>query len=131
MPFDSTPRMTPFSRTMPVPGICVPAGAKMPFMPVLALGAPQTTWITPLGVDHADPQPIGIGMFLASRTCATVKAQALCLVLDFLDLEADTDQPIDDLVERGIGVEVILQPREGEFHDSPPASVGTWRARKP
>ena len=45
MPFDSWPRITPFFRSSPVPGICVPAAANTPFMPVRALGAPHTTWI--------------------------------------------------------------------------------------
>ena len=44
MPFDSTPRMTPFFSSTPVAGMVVPAGAKTPFMPVRALGAPHTTW---------------------------------------------------------------------------------------
>ncbi len=48
---------------MPVPGICVPGGAKMPFMPVLALGAPQTTWIKADLVSTSQTlQAVGIGM---------------------------------------------------------------------
>ena len=45
MPFDSWPRMMPFSSWTPVPGMYVPTGAKTPVMPVRAFGAPQTTWI--------------------------------------------------------------------------------------
>ena len=41
----STPRITPFSRWTPVPGMNDPAGAKTPIMPPRAFGAPQTTWI--------------------------------------------------------------------------------------
>ena len=37
-----------------------------------------------------------------------------------LDFEADRGQPLDDLVERGVGLEVILEPGEGEFHDCVP-----------
>ena len=35
-------------------------------------------------------------------------------------------------VERLVGVEVLLEPGEGEFHElSPPASVGKSSGRKP
>ena len=43
MPQLSTPRIFAFLSTTPVPGMVVPGGAKTPFMPVLALGAPHTT----------------------------------------------------------------------------------------
>ena len=43
-------------------------------------------------------------------------AKRLGLVLDALDLEPDPRQRLDDLVERCPGVEVVLQPGEGEFH---------------
>jgi hypothetical protein len=43
------------------------------------------------------------------------------LVVDMLDFEADRGQPLDDLVERGVGFEMILEPGEGEFHESAPS----------
>ena len=50
IPFDSTPRMTPLLRSRLVPGMWLPAGAKTPFMPVRALGAPHTTCTVSLPV---------------------------------------------------------------------------------
>ena len=35
---------------------------------------------------------------------------------DLFHFEADTDQPLADLIERGGGVEIVLQPGEREFH---------------
>ena len=35
---------------------------------------------------------------------------------DALDLKTDARQRLDDLVERGVGVEMVLEPGEGEFH---------------
>ncbi len=49
MPFESMPRITPGFRSTPVPGMCVPGGAKTPTSPVRAFGAPQTTWTMSLG----------------------------------------------------------------------------------
>ena len=39
--------MEAFFKVIPVPGIDDPEAANTPFIPVLALGAPQTTWIVP------------------------------------------------------------------------------------
>ncbi len=43
MPRLSTPRMVPTPSVIFLPGMNVPGGAKTPFMPVRALGAPHTT----------------------------------------------------------------------------------------
>ena len=43
-------------------------------------------------------------------------AERLGLVFDVLDLEPDHGELLDDLVERLVGVEMFLQPGEGEFH---------------
>ena len=54
------------------------------------------------------------------------------LVVDALDLEPDHRELGHDLVERSIGVEMLLQPGQGELHAlSPPASVGKSSGRKP
>ena len=37
-------------------------------------------------------------------------------ILDRLDLKSDAGQRVDDLGEGGRGVEVVLEPGEGEFH---------------
>ena len=43
IPQDSTPRILDFFNFTPVPGIKLFSGAKIPFIPVRAFGAPQTT----------------------------------------------------------------------------------------
>ncbi len=43
MPREATPRIVLSLSRAPVRGITVPGGAKTPFMPVRALGAPHTT----------------------------------------------------------------------------------------
>ena len=47
MPALCTPRISPTFRVMPVPGMKAPGAAKTAFMPVRALGAPQTTETMP------------------------------------------------------------------------------------
>ena len=69
------------------------------------------------GVDDADPQPVGVGMLLGFDDARDDEAVVLAArVLDALDLEADARQRVDDLGERGRGVEMVLEPGEGEFH---------------
>ena len=43
IPHDSTPLILDFFNLTPVPGIKLFSGAKIPFIPSRALGAPQTT----------------------------------------------------------------------------------------
>ena len=69
------------------------------------------------GVDQADAQPVGIGMlFGLDDTRDDVGREQLALVLDALDLESDHRETAHDVVKRGIGVEMLLEPGEGEFH---------------
>ena len=83
MPRDSTPRMVVGLRVMPVPGTWAPTGAKTPFMPVRALGAPQTTCTTsvPVSTRHSLRRSAS-GCGTASITSATMKgasaSAALC-----------------------------------------------------
>ena len=113
-----------------------PGGTNTPVMPVRAFGAPQTTWIglpSPGYVNHADAQPVGVGMLLRlGHARDHVGRQQLGLVLDALDLEPDHRELGHDLVERRVGVEMLFQPGQGELHGlSPPASVGKSSGRKP
>src|SRR5262245_24449302 len=55
--------------------------------------------------------------------------QRLCLVLHVLDLEADHGELMRDGVERLAGVEVILEPGEGEFHGT--SSRHAWPSPLP
>ena len=84
------------------------------------------------GFHIAHAQAIRIGMlagFLHPRHGETFKLGGR--VGDLFHFEADADQPVDDFIEAGLGVEVVLQPCKGEFHVRPPDSVGTCRAAKP
>ncbi len=69
------------------------------------------------GVDHADPQPVGVGMLLGRDDARDgERRQRLAAVDDVLDLEADHGELVDDRVERLVGVEMLLEPGESEFH---------------
>src|SRR5450756_865701 len=46
------------------------------------------------------------------------RRQRLRLVLDVLDLEPDHGELVGELFDRLVGVEMLLQPGEGEFHGS-------------
>ena len=75
MPFDSTPRMTPAVRVMPLPGMNVPTGENTERIPVRALGAPQTTWTgAPLPASTEQTRSrSALGCGFASMTEATTK----------------------------------------------------------
>ena len=98
----------------------MPTGENTLLMPVRAFGAPQTTCTGPCaGLDYADFQPVGVGMLLGFDDGGDHEAVVFARrVLDQLDLEADASQRIDDLGERSRGVEMVLEPGEGEFHRS-------------
>ena len=71
------------------------------------------------GVDDADFQPIGVGVLLGFDDGSDDEAVVLAgRVLDQLDLKPDAGQRVDDLGERGRGVEVVFEPGESEFHRS-------------
>ncbi len=73
------------------------------------------------GVDDADAQPVGIGMLVGRNHMADDEGrETLRAVLDAFDLEAERGQALHDVVERAIGIEMVLEPGEGEFHRAPP-----------
>ena len=73
--------------------------------------------IAAAGFDQADAQPVGVGMLLGRDHAADdERGELLAAVGDALDLEPDHCELVDELVERLIGVEVLLEPGEGEFH---------------
>ena len=70
------------------------------------------------GVDHADPQPVRIGMLLGGNHPRDgERRQRLGLVVDMLDLKPDHGELVGELFQRLVGVEMFLQPGEREFHD--------------
>ena len=88
-------------------------------MPARALGAPHTTCtgLARAGIDHADAQPVGVRMLLGGDHARDDEGrERLAVVVDGLDLKADHGQLVDDRLERRVGVEMLLQPGEGEFH---------------
>ena len=77
------------------------------------------------GVDSADPQPVGVRVLLGGEHGGdAVGGERLRLVLDALDLQPDAGQRLDDHVEGSVGVEVVLEPGEGEFHGAKPLGSG-------
>ena len=69
------------------------------------------------GIHLADPQAVGVRVLLGrDHPRDHVGAKRGGLVLDAFDLETDPRQRLTDRVERSLGVEVILEPGEGEFH---------------
>ena len=113
----------------------MPGGANTAFMPARAFGAPQTTWTgapAPMSTMHTRRRS-ALGCFSAETTDAIDQRLELRrLVLDVLDLEPDHGELVDDHAERFVGVEMLFQPGQGEFHVlNPPASVGKSSGRKP
>ena len=69
------------------------------------------------GVHHAHAQPVGIRMLLGRDHARDgERRQQLALVLEVLDLEPDHSELIGERLDRGVGVEMLLEPRQGEFH---------------
>jgi hypothetical protein len=88
-------------------------------MPVRALGAPHTTCTgcARAGIDHANPELIGVGMLLGRDDISDRKAgQLLGAIFHPLDLEADAGERGNDLVKPRLGFEVVLEPGKREFH---------------
>ena len=69
------------------------------------------------GIDHAHPQPVGIGVLLCFRDARDDKwREQLGLVLDAFDLKPDHGQLVSKLAERMMGIEMLLEPAESELH---------------
>ncbi len=122
MPRLSTPRMVPMPSVMFLPGMKVPGGENTLFMPVRALGAPHTTCTgsPDAGIDHADAQPVGIRMLLGLDHARDRERREAAAALSSI---FSTSSPImvslsAIAVERLVGVEMLLEPGEGEFHEA-------------
>ena len=125
MPRLSTPRMVPTPSVIFLPGIQLPGGENTPFMPVRAFGAPHTTCT-------GSPEPVStmqtrrrsaFGMLLRlDHARDRERRERLRLVVDVLDFQSDHRELVGELFQRLVGVEMLLQPGEGELHVlSPPA----------
>src|SRR4029453_12252765 len=72
-------------------------------------------------VDHAYAEAIGVWMFFGRDHRRDDKwLELACLVLDVLNFKPDHRQPVDDLGQRRVGVEVLFQPGQREFHRAAP-----------
>jgi len=135
MPLLSSPRILLALSSRPVPGMVLPDGAKMPFMPVRALGAPHTTCTTPLPVvDLADAQPVGIGMLHRFDDVADDETlQRLGRIGDASSTSRpEHGQRVADFSQRRVVSRCLLQPGQRELHrPSPPVSDGHSSVEKP
>ena len=69
------------------------------------------------GLDPADPQPVGIGVLhRLDHPRDAEGAEFGRRVLDPLHLHPEIGQGGKDRIQRSLGVEVVAQPGEGEFH---------------
>ncbi len=126
------PRRAPASRPGSRPGRAHRrrSGRRWWSGPARALGAPQTISLRPSTVSTWQTRRLSaLGCCTASTILATVKAASLEPgSVDVLDLEAGHGHGVDDLIDRGGGLEVLLEPGEGELHCSAP-SPATDRGR--
>ena len=85
------------------------------------------------GVDGQDLQLIGLRMWCRSQhACDLERGELGAGVFDALDFQADAGQRLDNGVERGVGVDMLLEPAERGLHAPTPwLSVGTSSAEKP
>ena len=74
-----------------------------------------------LRLHDADPEPVGVRMGPGLLDVGDGEGrQRLAAVLHALKLEADHRQLVGDLLQRGLGLQVGLQPGQGELHDRAP-----------
>ena len=63
------------------------------------------------GIDHADLEAIGVRMLLRRNHLGDLEWRELgAAILDALDLKPDHGELVDDLGERGAGLQMLLQP---------------------
>src|SRR6185312_13447372 len=83
------------------------------------------------GVDHADPQTIRVGVLIGRNYARDgERRQRLRFVGDAFDLEPDHGELVSELFNGLVGVEMLLQPREGELHDATLSSAKISTRRK-
>jgi hypothetical protein len=83
--------------------------------------------------DHAQAQLVGIGMFFRSDDLGDHEVlQRRASVCDAFDFQTDGGQLVGDGLGVGIGVQMLFQPAQREFHLlSPPSREGISSAAKP
>ena len=69
-------------------------------------------------IDGEHPQPVGIGMLLRLDHAGDGERLVGRLVVNLFNLKPDRRQPLADLLKRGLGFQMVLQPGQCEFHVS-------------
>src|SRR6516225_968123 len=118
MPRLSTPRILPIPSVMFLPGMKAPGGTNTPFMRA-RIGRPahDLHGIARAGIDHAHAQAVRVRMLFGRyHPRDGERRQHLAPVRDALDFEPDHGELVDDRRKRRVGVEVLLEPSEGELH---------------
>ena len=84
-------------------------------------------------VDGQHLQLVGLRMLVRGQHARDLeRCQRLRRVRQLLDLEPDIGQLLGEVLRRSIGLQMLLEPRQREFHaPTPPDSVGTSSARNP
>ena len=84
-------------------------------------------------IDHAEPELVGVRMLPRLHHVGDGKGREIVAgPAHRLHLEPDGGELRRDVVERRIGLQMRLQPGEGEFHAlSPAARLGTSKGAKP
>ena len=112
----------------------VPGGAKTPFIPVSRIGR-AADHLDPFRarIDRAEPQLVGVRMLPRLDHVGDGEGRKLVAgPADLLHLEPDGGELGRDVVQRRIGLQMRLQPGEGELHAlSPAARLGTSNGAKP
>ena len=136
MPREATPRIVLSFSTAPVRGMSDAGRREDALHAGARIGrAAHHLHLAVAGIDDADPQPVGVGVRLGRDDARDVKpASAGGAVLDALDIVAEHDQPLDDLVDRRVGVEMGLEPgraSSSSLQRRPRTSEGMSSGRKP
>ena len=85
------------------------------------------------GIDRQHLQLVGLRMPFGGQHLGDAKARELLgRIFDAFDFQPDAIERRDDIVDGRIGIEMRLQPFEGDLHaEIPPLSVGTFSAPNP
>src|SRR5690606_5499500 len=78
--------------------------------------ADNLDWSASAGIHRQDTQLVRIRMLFSGQDLGDDEGLERSLVIDAFNLEPDHRQLLDDLIERGVRVEVILEPGKSEFH---------------
>ena len=70
------------------------------------------------GIHHQHLELVGVGMLFGGDDAGDRERLERRLVVHQLYFEPDHRQALDDLVERGVGFKMVLEPGECEFHDA-------------